>query len=104
MQAERELEQMGFAERMEKQIGTIEALIRDKQMLTDKVETLIKQVREGDARMETMKAEMLKEFKVQAAKEREVWAAKEKVQREKWEAERVQAIRASAYQQMEPTL
>ncbi len=54
--------------------------------------------------METMKAEMLKEFKVQIAKEREVWAAKEKVQREKWEAERVQAIRASAYQQMEPTL
>lgn len=104
MQAERELEQMGFAERMEKQIGTIEALIRDKQMLTDKVETLIKQVREGEARMETMKSEMLKEFKVQAAKEREVWAAKEKVQREKWEAERVQAIRASAYQQMEPTL
>jgi hypothetical protein len=54
--------------------------------------------------METMKAEMLKEFKGQATKEREVWAAKEKVQREKWEAERVQAIRASAYQQMEPTL
>lgn len=38
------------------------------------------------------------------AKEKEVWAAREKVQREKWEAEKVQAIRASAYQQMEPTL
>ena len=61
MQDEGDLEQICFAERMEKQIGTIEALIRDKQMLTDKVETPILQVREGEARMETMKVEMLKE-------------------------------------------
>ena len=54
--------------------------------------------------METRKGEMVKEFRAQVIKEREVWAAKEKVQREKWEAERVQAIRANAYQQMEPTL
>ncbi len=47
--------------------------------------------------METMKGEMVKEFRAQVIKEREVWAAKEKVQREKWEAERVQAIRANAY-------
>jgi hypothetical protein len=48
-------------------------------------------------RLEGVRGEIMKEVKVQMAKEKEVWAAREKVQREKWEAEKVQAIRASAY-------
>jgi hypothetical protein len=47
--------------------------------------------------LEGIRGEIMKEFKVQLGKEKEVWAAREKVQREKWEADKVQAIRASAY-------
>ena len=31
----------------------------------------------------------MKEFKVQLTKEKEIWAAREKVTREKWEADKV---------------
>ena len=97
MISEKESEQLSYTERMEKQISTIEVLIKDKQQLQDKVETLIKQNRDYEMRLEGMKGEIMKEFKVQLAKEKEIWGAKEKVQREKWEADKVQAIRASAF-------
>ena len=47
--------------------------------------------------MESVRGEVMREVKGQLAREKEVWAAREKVQREKWEADKVQAIRASAY-------
>ena len=97
LHTDREAVELAYADRMEKQITTIEALIRDKQQLQDKVETLIKHNREYEVRLEGIRGEIMKEFKVQLGKEKEIWAAREKVQREKWEAEKVQAIRASAY-------
>ena len=80
---------MAYADRMEKQIATIEALIKDKQQLQDKVETLIKQNRDYEIRLEGIRGEIMKEFKVQLTKEKEIWAAREKVNREKWEADKV---------------
>ena len=47
--------------------------------------------------MEGVRGEVMREVKGQLAREKEVWAAREKVHREKWEADKVQAIRASAY-------
>jgi hypothetical protein len=43
------------------------------------VETLIKQNREHEMRLEGVRGEIMKEVKVQMAKEKEVWAAREKV-------------------------
>jgi hypothetical protein len=47
--------------------------------------------------VEGIRGEVMREVKGQLVREKEVWTAKEKVQREKWEADKVQAIRASAY-------
>ena len=47
--------------------------------------------------MEGVRGEVMKEVKGQLVREKEVWAAREKVHREKWEADKIQAIRASAY-------
>jgi chaperonin cofactor prefoldin len=80
---------LAYADRMEKQIATIEVLIKDKQQLQDKVETLIKQNRDYEIRLEGIRGEIMKEFKVQLTKEKEIWAAREKVNREKWEADKV---------------
>jgi hypothetical protein len=46
LHTDKEAVELVYADRMEKQITTIEALIRDKQQLQDKVETLIKHNRE----------------------------------------------------------
>ena len=82
---------------MEKQIATIEVLIRDKGLLADKVEDLFLSIRDKDSLLERQKIEMAQRYKDMLKKERDIWMAQEKIRKEKWEADKVATIKAGAF-------
>ncbi len=90
-QAEEVRQQM--ADRIEKQLLTIEALIKDKETLSLRVEDLLRQGRERDVVSDKLMSEQADRFKREFKKEKEAWFAGEKVRREKWEAEKIREIR-----------
>ena len=89
---------------MERQIGIIEGLLKDKAMLQDKVEELINKVRVKDNEIEATKTDLISKYQAQLKKEKESWSVQEKIRKEKWEQEKIQQIRTGAFQQLEPTI
>ena len=101
-QAEEVRHQM--ADRIEKQLHTIETLIKDKGLLAAKVEEVARQASEREALAEKGRAEMADKFKRELRKEKEAWVASEKVRKEKWESDKIREIREGTVQKLEPTI
>lgn len=58
---------------MEKQIETIESLIKDKQQFQDKVEELQRKVKDADFKLEKTKVELQEKYKKDIKREKEQW-------------------------------
>lgn len=93
-----------MAERIEKQLVTIESLIKDKEALQSKVEKMTSEQKEMMTKTEKALNETAERFKQQLKREKEAWIASEKVRKEKWEADKIREIREGTVQKLEPTI
>ena len=93
-----------MADRIEKQLSTIEVLIQDKEKLSGKVEELYKQGKEREVIAEKLRNDQAEKFKREFKKEKEAWFASEKVRRERWESDKIKEIREGTVQKLEPTI
>jgi 5-azacytidine-induced protein 1 len=90
--------------RIEKQLQTIEALIKDKEHLAERIEDMNKAFKDSEVKNARVRDDLEDRFKRELKKEREAWMASEKVRREKWENERIREIREGTVQKLEPTI
>lgn len=90
--------------RIEKQLQTIEDLIKDKELLAERIEEMNKAFKDSEAKNARVRDDLEDRFKRELKKEREAWMASEKVRREKWENERIREIREGTVQKLEPTI
>lgn len=90
--------------RFEKQLVTIENLIRDKQLLASKVEQMTNAHIDSDIQIDKIKTEFADKFKRELKKEKEAWTASEKVRKEKWEMDKIREIREGTVLKLEPTI
>lgn len=93
-----------MADRIEKQLETIQVLIRDKTELSQQIEQLAKSAKEREVVVEKLRVDEQEKFKRELRREREAWMAAEKVKREKWEAEKAKEIKEGTVSALYPTI
>ena len=93
-----------MAERLEKQLQTIELLIRDKEQLQRVADERMHEAKSRQAAHDKEVAEAADKYRRELRKEREAWVASEKVRKDKWEQDKIREIREGTVQKLEPTI
>lgn len=93
-----------MAQRIEKQVQMIEALLDDKRNLQESVEQITEKAKEMAISSEKQKKVLEDRLQVELKKNREAWMASEKVRKERWEKDKVQEIRAQTVKGLEPEI
>jgi 5-azacytidine-induced protein 1 len=93
-----------MAERIEKQLLTIEALIKDKEAMQAKLEELARDAKERTLMHEKLVKDQEQRHLRDLKTQKDAWVASEKVRKERWEQEKIREIREGTVQKLEPTI
>ena len=93
-----------MADRLEKQLATIEGLIKDKDNLQTRIEEQQRDMKERQIINEKLMKDAESRFQRELKNAKDAWISSEKVRKERWEQEKIKEIREGTVQKLEPTI
>ncbi len=103
-QADLQKQKKDLEQIVERNLGFIDQLVKDKRELTELCETLKTKTKEEESKSAKRIKEVEQGYAVELKKNKEAWMAAEKLRKEKWEREKTQEIKVNTTKALQPEL